>query len=87
MITFTNTVYKMPDNLLIFEQQGSRLRADYDVSWDTDDFFHAHAKQYSARSRIQGRATFREEASVLHSEVAGSRHEGTRPRRFRVCLP
>ncbi|KAK6938575.1 hypothetical protein RJ641_032083 [Dillenia turbinata] len=63
------------------QKQGSRMRADYEVTWDKDGFFRNSA---SIRMQEMGAGHYRSEAPRRQSEVARfSSSESARIRRFK----
>ncbi|KAJ8537804.1 hypothetical protein K7X08_014344 [Anisodus acutangulus] len=64
------------------QKQGSRLRADYDVTWDKDGFFRDARHQIEERKRMPGRGVEeRDEGHRQHSRVSQfSSEEGQRKR-------
>ncbi|KAL5988231.1 hypothetical protein ACLOJK_035994 [Asimina triloba] len=72
------------------QKQGSRLRADYELSWDKDSYFR-NGEQAVARNFVQGRTNERQqparysrnEPPRIQSEVTRYNSEGAHPKRFR----
>ncbi|XP_058069811.1 uncharacterized protein LOC131218939 isoform X2 [Magnolia sinica] len=72
------------------QKQGSRLRVDYEVSWDKDGFFR-NIQQKAARNHVQERVSqsqeparySRNEAPRLQSQVTRYSSDGAHPKRFR----
>lgn len=70
-------------------QQGSRLRADYEVTWDKDGFFQSSRSQVDERKRwapATGAGNNRNEHSSRGSQVSGLNSDDSRRRRFKVSL-
>ncbi|KAH0463871.1 hypothetical protein IEQ34_006657 [Dendrobium chrysotoxum] len=70
------------------QKQGSRLKVDYEVTWDKDIFFrNAPQKPTRGQERIQESSkNVRTEAPSYESKALQSDHDGARMRRFRVGL-
>lgn len=70
---------------IIIEQQGSRLKSDYEVTWDKDGFFRNSRNQPQEKNNAVIAADhYRSEAP--RRQVYNSRHspDRVRPRRFKV---
>jgi len=70
---------------ITIEQQGSRLKADYEVTWDKDGFFRNSRNQPQEKNNTVIAADhYRSEAP--RRQVYNSRHspDRVRPRRFKV---
>ncbi|KAM3237479.1 A-kinase anchor protein 17A [Capsicum chacoense] len=66
------------------QKQGSRLRADYDVTWDKDGFFRDARHQIEERKRIPARRVEeRDEGHRQHSRVSQFSSEEGRRKRFK----
>ncbi|KAJ8541196.1 hypothetical protein K7X08_002012 [Anisodus acutangulus] len=66
------------------QKQGSRLRADYDVTWDKDGFFRDARHQIEERKRIPERGVEeRDEGHRQNSRVSQFSSEEGRRRRFK----
>lgn len=71
-------------------QEGSRLKVDYEITWDKDGFFVN--QRSSTRSHMQERVVHRplsaqharNEATRDHSQIIHSISDGSRTKRFRV---
>lgn len=76
------------DNLwIIFEQQGSRLKADYVVTWDKDEFFRNSRNQTQEKNNaISTTASDHYRSEAPRRQVYNSHHspDKVRSRRFRV---
>ncbi|CAJ1972828.1 unnamed protein product [Sphenostylis stenocarpa] len=67
------------------EKQGSRLKADYEVSWDKDEFFRNSRNQSQERTSMASRRdNYRGEASRRQGYDSRHSPENVRPRRFKV---
>ena len=69
------------------EQQGSRLKADYEVSWDNDGFFRNSRNQAQEKNnRVSAMAADHYRSEAPRRQVCNARHspDNVRPRRFRV---
>lgn len=72
------------------QKQGSRLKADYVVTWDRDGFFR-NMQQKTSRNQVQERSgqmheltgRSRHEVPRLQSQVTRLGLDGSRPKRFR----
>ncbi|XP_068654995.1 uncharacterized protein [Aristolochia californica] len=65
------------------QKQGSRLRADYKVTWDKDGIFRDKTQPRLERNQMQERTNFRNEASRFPSQFTRAGIDGSRPKRFR----
>ncbi|MCD9643732.1 hypothetical protein HAX54_031401 [Datura stramonium] len=66
------------------QKQGSRLRADYDVTWDKDGFFRDARHQIEERKRMPARGVDeRDEVNRHHSRVSQFSSEEGRRKRFK----
>ncbi|XP_060199327.1 uncharacterized protein LOC132627768 [Lycium barbarum] len=66
------------------QKQGSRLRADYDVTWDKDGFFQDARHQIEERKRMPGRGVEeRDEGHRQRSRVSQFSSEEGRRKRFK----
>ncbi|KAL0921749.1 hypothetical protein M5K25_008854 [Dendrobium thyrsiflorum] len=67
------------------QKQGSRLKVDYEVTWDKDIFFrNAPQKPTRCEERMQASSkNVRTEAPSYESKALQSDHDGSRMRRFR----
>ncbi|MED6138245.1 hypothetical protein PIB30_072443 [Stylosanthes scabra] len=68
------------------QKQGSRLKADYEVSWDRDGFFRNTRNQTQEKTnRVSTPAAdhYKSEAPRRHAPYARHSPENVRPRRFR----
>ncbi|KAL4372404.1 hypothetical protein AHAS_Ahas06G0262400 [Arachis hypogaea] len=71
------------------QKQGSRLKADYEVSWDRDGFFRNTRNQTQEKTnRVSTTAAdhYKSETPRRHTPYARHSPENVRPRRFRVCI-
>ncbi|XLS54348.1 hypothetical protein HN51_004103 [Arachis hypogaea] len=69
------------------QKQGSRLKADYEISWDRDGFFRNTRNQTQEKTnRVSTTAAdhYKSEAPRRHTPYARHSPENVRPRRFRV---
>ncbi|KAK4348541.1 hypothetical protein RND71_031296 [Anisodus tanguticus] len=67
------------------QKQGSRVRADYDVTWDKDGFFRDARHQIEERKRMPGRGVEeRDEGHRQHSRVSQFSSEEGQRKRFKV---
>ena len=68
-------------------QQGSRMRADYDVTWDRDGFFRngrSRAEQGKRWTPTAGAGSYKSEGSGWQSQGSRLSPEDARRKRFRV---
>lgn len=68
-------------------QQGSQLKADYEVTWDKDGFFRTSRNQAEEKSNRMPLKTARQyKSEAPRCEVYGSRFtaDDTRRKRFKV---
>ena len=68
-------------------QQGSRLKADYEVSWDKDNLFRNARSQTEENSRSMPKVAagnYRSEAARYQSHVPRFSEENSRSKRFKV---
>ncbi|CAN4122551.1 unnamed protein product [Withania somnifera] len=66
------------------QKQGSRLKADYDVTWDKDGFFRDARHQIEERKRMPARVEERDEGHRQHSRISQFSSEEGRRKRFKV---
>lgn len=69
------------------EQEGSRLKADYEVTWDRDGFFRNTRNQTQEKSGIREMATahYRSEAPRRqHQHISRFSPDDMRRKRFKV---
>lgn len=86
----------MIDELILFlgeltwltsEQQGSRLRADYEVTWAKDGFFRnsrSQAQERSSRMPATAGGHYRNEAPRRELHISQFTSDDTRRKRFKV---
>ncbi|CAN4122550.1 unnamed protein product [Withania somnifera] len=65
------------------QKQGSRLKADYDVTWDKDGFFRDARHQIEERKRMPARVEERDEGHRQHSRISQFSSEEGRRKRFK----
>lgn len=68
-------------------QQGSRLKADYEATWDKDGFFENSRSQTEENSRwkpTMGAGNYRSEAPRHQSHHSRYSSDNERPKRFKV---
>lgn len=66
-------------------QQGSRLRADYDVTWDKDGYFRNDENQTGERNRwVPAREALNERDEAPRSRSRNFSYEDGRRKRFKV---
>ncbi|KAG9440550.1 hypothetical protein H6P81_020715 [Aristolochia fimbriata] len=65
------------------QKQGSRLRADYKVTWDKDGIFRHKMQQRPERNQMQEKNYFRNEVSRFSAGLTRSGNDISRPKRFR----
>lgn len=86
---YTPKCYMLLLTFLVFEQQGSRLRAEYEVSWDRDEFFR-NSRGRETENHIQKRSNQMQdnnERPSIHSRISYSRYDSSHPKRFKVVIP
>lgn len=82
--------FQMMINCLIkitFGQQGSRLKADYDVTWTKDSFFQnssSQAKEKTARTPAVGGGQYRNEDPRRERYISQFTSDDSRRKRFKV---
>lgn len=76
--------YLMCDNLDYYGQEGSRMKADYEVTWDKDAFFRS-----ARRHPLERLGQYRNEGPKHQSYSSRSRYspEDLRSKRFKVKFP
>lgn len=65
-------------------QEGSRLRADYEVNWDKEGFLRDSRTHPEKPSRWALEERYKSEAPRRHSYNSHFSTENTRPKRFKV---
>lgn len=71
-----------------FEQHGSQLKADYDVTWAREGFFRDSRSQAEESSRnrmpVSARWHYRNEAPGQDVRISQSTYDDTRRKKFKV---
>ncbi|KAJ9567040.1 hypothetical protein OSB04_003006 [Centaurea solstitialis] len=66
------------------QKQGSRLKADYEVTWDKDNLFRNARSQTEENSRSVAAGSYRSEAGRYQSHVPRFSEDSARAKRFKV---
>ncbi|MCL7027883.1 hypothetical protein MKW94_003750 [Papaver nudicaule] len=66
------------------QKQGSRLRAEYEVTWDKGDFFRNSDQR---NGRLQDTVEHHNKRPSIHSRLTQNDSEGSHPKRFKVEFP